>query len=175
VLVILVLLSAAVWWLFHEDPEAEVRNAHQELARLLSKTEGEASSTMIFNARVLQSMFADTCEVTGDAEMFGGSYAPEEMVSTIIRVQGLFLSIDLTFHELVIEFPAADDAIVNFTAVLVGRSMMEGEEEAAETREVISRMRMVEGKWLFAEFRLRSPPRADAQIKTEYATIAEYM
>jgi len=154
VIVILILLSAAAWWFLHEDPEAEVRNAHQKLTRLLSKTDGEASSTMIFNARVLQSMFADTCEVTGDAEMLGGSYTPEEMVSTIIRVQGIFLSIDLTFHELEIEFPAADDAIVNFTAVLVGRSKMEGEEEAAETREVISRMRKVEGKWLFAEFRL---------------------
>lgn len=154
VIVILILLSAAAWWFLHEDPEAEVRNAHQELTRLLSKTDGEASSTMIFNARVLQSMFADTCEITGDAEMLGGSYTPEEMVSTIIRVQAIFLSIDLTFHELEIEFPAADDAIVNFTAVLVGRSKMEGEEEAAETREVISRMRKVEGKWLFAEFRL---------------------
>ena len=154
VLVIFILLSVAAWWFLHEDPEAEVRDAHQELTRLLSKTEGEASSTMIFNARVLQNMFADTCEVTGDAEMLAGSYTPEEMVSTIIRVQGMFLSIDLTFHELVIEFPAADDAIVNFTAVLVGRTKMEGEEEAAETREVISRMRKVEDKWLFAEFSL---------------------
>ncbi len=154
VLVIFILLSVAAWWFLHEDPEAEVRDAHQELTRLLSKTEGEASSTMIFNARVLQNMFADTCEVTGDAEMLAGSYTPEEMVSTIIRVQGMFLSIDLTFHELVIELPAADDAIVNFTAVLVGQSLMEGEEKAGETRQVISRMRKVEGKWLFAEFRL---------------------
>ena len=154
VLAIFILLSAAAWWLFQEDPEAEVRDAHQELSRLLSKTEGEASSTMILNARVLQNMFADTCEVTGDAEMLGGSYTPEEMASTIIRVQAMFLRIDLTFHKLVIEFPAADDAFVNFTAVLVGQSLLEGEGEAAETREVISRMRKVEGKWLFAEFRL---------------------
>ncbi len=151
---ILILLSALAWWFLHEDPEAEIRDAHVELTRLLSKTEGEASSTTIFNARALQNMFADTCEVTGDAEMFAGSYTPEEMVSTLVRVQGLFLSIDLTFHDLVIEFPAVDDAIVNFTAVLVGRSRLEGEEEAGETREVISRMRKVENKWLFVEFRL---------------------
>jgi len=156
VLVIFVLLAAAAWWFLHEDPEAEVRDAHQELTRLLSKVEGDASSTMIINARLLQNLFADTCVVTGDAEMLAGSYTSEEMVSTIIRIQALFLSIDLTFHELVIEFPAADDAIANFTAVLVGQSVMEGEGEveAAETREVISRMRKVEGKWRFAEFRL---------------------
>ena len=153
-MVILILLAAAAWWFLHEDPEAEVRNAHHELTRLLSKSVGEASSTMIINARVLQSMFADTCRVTGDAEMLAGSYTPEEMVSTIIRVQALFLKIDLTFHELAINFPAADDAVVNFTAVLVGQSKLEGEGEAAETREVVSRMRKVEGEWLFSEFRL---------------------
>ena len=158
VIVISVLLAAAAWWFLHEDPEAEVRDAHQKLTRLLSKTEGEATSALILNARVLQTMFADSCEVTGNAEMLAGSYTPEEMVSTIIRVQGVFLRVDLTFHDLVIEFPAADDAIVNFTAVLVGKSRLEGEGEVevelAETREVVSRMRNVEGKWLFAEFRL---------------------
>lgn len=154
VIVISVLLLAAAWWFLHEDPEAEVRDAHQELTRLLSKTEGEATGAMLVDARVLQGMFADTCDVTGDAEMLAGSYTPEEMVSTIIQVQGMFLSIDLTFHELVIEFPATDDAIVNFTAVLVGRSKIEGEEAAAETREVVSRLQKIEGKWHFAEFRL---------------------
>ena len=156
VIVVLILLSAAAWWFLHEDPEAEVHSAHQKLTRLLSKTEGEASSSMIVNARVLQSIFADSCEVTGDAEMLAGRYTPEEMVSTIFQVQGMFLSIDLTFQELVIAFPAADDAITNFTAALVGRSLMEGEGEveAGETREVISRMRKVEGTWLFTEFNL---------------------
>ncbi len=88
--------------------------------------------------------------------MLAGRYTPEEMVSTIFQVQGMFLSIDLTFQELVIAFPAADDAITNFTAVLVGRSLMEGEGEVGvgETREVISRMRKVEGTWLFTEFNL---------------------
>ena len=160
VIVIVILFAAAVWWFVHEDPEAEVRDAHQELTRLLSKTEGEASSSMILNARVLQSMFADTCEVTGDAEMLVGRYTSEEMASTIFQVQAMFHSIDLTFHELEIEFPAADDAIVNFTAVLIGKSLMEGEGlvEAGETRAVISRMRKVEGKWLFAGFKLAKIP-----------------
>ncbi len=154
VIAILVLLSAAAWWFLHDNPEAEVRNAHQELTRLLSKTEGDPGSTMILNARLLQGLFADTCEVTGDAEMLAGSYTSEEMVSTIIRVQAIFHSIELTFHELEVEFPAADDAIIHFTAVLIGQSKMTGEDKAGETREVVSRMRKVDGKWLFTEFRL---------------------
>ncbi len=50
VLGILILLSAAAWWILHEDPEAEIGDAHVELTRLMSKTEGEASSTTIFMA-----------------------------------------------------------------------------------------------------------------------------
>ena len=154
VIVILVLLAGAAWWFLHDNPEAEVRNAHQELTRLLSKTEDDPSSTMILNARLLQGLFADNCEVSGDAEMLAGSYTSEEMVSTIIRVQGMFQSIELTFHELEVEFRAPDDAITNFTAVLIGQSQVTGEDKAGETREVISRMRKVDGKWLFTEFRL---------------------
>ena len=92
--------------------------------------------------------------MTGDADMLVGSYTREEMVSTIIQVQAMFTSVDLTFHELVIEFPAEDDALVNFTAVLVGRSTRTEGEEAAETRGVVSRMRKIEGKLFFSEFQL---------------------
>lgn len=94
VIAISVLLLAAAWWFLHEDPEAEVRDAHQELTRLLSKSKNETAGTMLV------------------------------------------------------------DALVKFTAVLVGRSTMTGGEEAAETREVVSRLRKVEGAWLFSEFRL---------------------
>ncbi len=160
VLIIIILLSAATWWFLHEDPEAEVRDAHQELSRLLSKAEGAASNTTILSAVVLKSMFAATCEVTGDAEMLAGAYTPEEMISTIVRVQGIFRSIELTFHELEIAFPAADEAIINFTAVLVAQVSRAGEEEEmfGETRTVVSRMRKVDGKWLFAEFSLAKVP-----------------
>ena len=153
-IVVLILLAAVSWWFLREDPEAEVRAAHQELTRLLSKTEDQATASTILDARNLQSLFADNCVVTGDAEMFVGSYTSEEMVGTIIRVQGAFLKVDLTFHDLEIEFPAVDDAISSFTAVLVGKSMVDGEAEAAEAREVVSRMRKVEGKWRFAELNL---------------------
>ena len=160
VIVILIVLSAATWWFLQEDPEAEVRDAHQELSRLLSKAEGATGNTTILNAMVLKSMFAETCEVTGDAEMLVGAYTPEEMISTIVRVQGIFRSIELTFHELEIAFPVADDAIVNFTAVLVAQVSKAGEEEGmfGETRTVVSRMRKVDGKWLFAEFSLANVP-----------------
>jgi len=153
-IVISVLLLIAGWWFFHEDPEADVREAHAELARLLSKAESDPDRSMLVDARRMQNLFAETCDVTGDAEMFVGSYTREDMVSTIVQVQAMFTNVELTFHELEVEFPAEDDARVNYTAVLVSRSTMTDGEAVAETRDVVSRLRKIEGEWLFSEFRL---------------------
>lgn len=150
----MVLVAAATWWFFHENPEAEVRNAHQELSRLLSKTEGESAGAILLDAHILKGLFAEACEVTGDDTALVRSYTPDEMVSMILQVQGVFLHADLVFHELIIDFPTENNALVNFTAVLIGRSKIEGEEAVAETREVVSRLQKIDGKWLFSNFKL---------------------
>ena len=152
--ILLASLAGGAWWYFHADPEAEVRDAHQEFARLVSKSEDEGSNAMLLNAYVLQNKFANTCEVSGEAEMFAGSYTPEEMAGTIMRVRGMFRSVDLAFHELVIGFPAADEAIVNFIARITVQYRTEGVADVIEVREVASRMRKIEGDWRFVSFRL---------------------
>lgn len=157
VLPALLLLSGAVWWWIYEDPDTQVRNAHAELIRLLNKTEQESSSTPILKARLLRDLFSNSCEVSGDVYALSGSYTPTEMVQTVMGVQGRFRSIDLTISELLIEFPVENEVVVNFSAALRGTSMIDGAEEIVETRDVVSRMRRVDGEWLFAEFRLTIP------------------
>jgi len=149
-----VLLTAAAWWFFHEDPETEVRKAHQKLSLLLSKAEGQTTGAVLLDAHRLNGLFAESCKVTDDAATAVRDYTPDEMVSTILQVQSLFHSVNLTFHDLAVEFPEADMALVDFTAVLIGRSKIEGEEDAAETRNVVSRLQRTDGDWLFSEFRL---------------------
>jgi len=154
----LVLVVGAAWWLMRPDAESRVRDAHEELRRLLIRS-GDEGNASLLSARALQGLFADSCEVSGDAEALTGTYSRDEMVGTIIRVRGIFESIELTFGELEIEFPADDDAVAEFPAVLVGRSAQAGFEDISETRRVTSRMRNVEGSWLFYAFRLeRTPP-----------------
>jgi hypothetical protein len=154
ILVILV-VSGGAWWFLYEDDEARVRNSHEQLVRLVSKVEGDPDTPSVFDIQALRGLFAENCEVSGDADVFVGSYSSETMVARIVQVKGLFASIQLSFDELVIEFPSEDDAVANFSAVLIGRSMVDGVEDVRETRAVTSRMRRVEGDWLFSAFRLR--------------------
>ncbi len=147
-------LTGGAWWFFHENPAGEVRDAHRELARLVSKSEGEASNAMLLNAVVLQAKFANTCEVSGQAEIFVGSYTPEELTGTILQVRGLFRSVELVFDDLAIDFPDVDEAIVNFIARITVQYRTEGIAAATEMREVVSHMRKIEGTWRFVAFRL---------------------
>ena len=131
--IVLALLSGGAWWYFHEDPEAEVREAHQEFARLLSKPEGEASAIILLNSQILQRMFAASCVITGEAERFAGSYTPEEITGIIMQVRQIFTSVDLSFQDLVIEFPTEIEATTSFTARMITQGRTE---EMIEMREV---------------------------------------
>jgi len=154
VIVLLVLLAAAAWWFLREDPEAEVRKAHQELSRLLSKDEGQTTAAILLDAHKLKGLFAESCRIRGAAGSLVRDYTPDEMVSTALQIQGQFHSVSLTFDELLVEFPETNIAFARFTAVLVGQSKIEGDEEVAETREVASRLQRSNGDWLFVEFQL---------------------
>lgn len=150
---VLVPLILAGWWILRDDPEAEIRFAHEELIRLIGKAEQDPELS-ILEIRSLQNLFADSCVVAGDAETLQGTYSAEEMIRTILSVQTLFHSIELTFTELEIAFPNTDEAVIRFTAGLTGRSKIEGEEEVNETRDVVSRMRELDGDWRFSAFQL---------------------
>lgn len=151
-LVLFLPVAALTWWFLHDDPEERVRHAHEELVRLVSKSGEDANSTSILNARALQKLFADPSLVSGDAESLVGTYSPEEMVRTVISVQALFSSIDLTLGELTIGFPSPDEAVIRFQASLDGQSEIDGHRDVVETRDVTSRMREIDGNWLFTGF-----------------------
>lgn len=151
---ILILIAGATWWVLRPDDEARVRQAHAELGQLLNKVESDTSTASILDFRALQNLFADICEVTGDADALAGTHSPEEMASTIVRVRELFTTIDLTFGELRLAFPVEGEAVAEFTAVLVAKSDFDEIGEVAETRNVTSRLRNVDGSWLFTGFHL---------------------
>lgn len=151
---ILLLTSIPTWWLLRETPEAEVSIAHERLETLLTKTEDDSVAAATLNARSLQLLFAETCEVLGDAGVFAGTYTPEAIASTAFQVRALFEQIDLSFGELSVVFPAKDEAVVSFSATLVTSGPAAGAEAVSEIRDVVSRLHRSDGDWVFTSFHL---------------------
>lgn len=145
------------WWIMRDNPEADVRRAHAELAGILGKTREEGDGTALLETRALQALVAEACEISGDAGRLTGIYSPEELASTALRTQALFHSIELTFGELSISFPDEDRAVVHFSAVLQAAGKTENPGTLDETRAVVSRMQRIDGRWRFAGFDLTDP------------------
>jgi hypothetical protein len=156
--VLIVLVVAAVaWWLLSDNDEARVRQAHEDLASLLSKPEDEGGAAAVLRARTLQGLLADSVAVTGDAGALAGSYTSEQAASTVAGVKGLFNRIDITFDEPSISFPADDEAVTEFTATMTGIAITEGQGTVQEMRRVVSTMKNFDGDWQFAAFRMTEP------------------
>lgn len=154
---ILVVAVVLAWWVMRDDPETDVRRAHAEFARILGKSTEDGDGTALLEARALQALVAEACEVSGDAGRLTGIYSPEELASTALRTQALFHSIGLTFGKLSLSFPGPDQAVAEFSAVLTAVDKTDRPGTLDETRTVVSRMRRIDGRWLFEGFDLTDP------------------
>ena len=159
-ILLLVLIAGALWWLLSGSPEERVRAAHQELAERLSKTGDDSQTPTIRDVLAYQAMFAEQVTLVGEAGDLGGSYTPEDMAGLIVRVRAIFESIELSFTDPIIDFPAEDTAVTRFTAEAVISPTLQEITDGTETRAVTSRMQLVEGDWLFTHFELQ-PTGAD--------------
>jgi hypothetical protein len=159
-ILLLVLLAGAIWWLLGDNPEERVRAAHQELAERLSKSEDDGENPSIRDVLAYQSMFAERVTISGDADDLGGSYAPDDIAALIIRVRTLFDTIELMFSDPVIEFPTEETAVARFTATLTVSPTLPDVTDGTETRNVTSHLQLIEGDWLFSAFEMQ-PTGAD--------------
>jgi hypothetical protein len=152
----ILVLGVGVWWLLGDDPEARVREAHAELAQYLYKSEEESDDGLsVLALRSLETLFAATCSISGDADGLAASYTASELVGVIVRARGAMAAMELRFGEITIEFPQEETAVARFSASLEGMDV-EGERHS-EARQVESRMRDFDGVWQFVSFTLTEP------------------
>lgn len=152
-LALIVLLAAAgLIWFFRDDPVAEVRAAHLELAGLIVKADGESAAAVALQSLALRDLFADPVAVSGDAQGMLDTYTPEDLANRIVRLRSVSQRVDLSLGELIIEFPSPDIAVTEFSAELTVESDYADGGQRNESRRVASHMRLIDGRWLFSEF-----------------------
>lgn len=151
----------AIWWLLGDDPEARVRQAHAELADLVSRTQDQSDAGLsVLQLRRLEAMFAASLSVSGDADNLVGNYSPQEIVALVVRAHSAFDRVELRFGEITVEFPEEALAVARFSASLDAVETAGDEvsgDAVTETRAVESRMRDIDGEWQFVSFTLTRP------------------
>ena len=130
-------------------PSEEKRVARQfeRFSAWASKDRDEKPLKTTEKIQGLRSLFADPCEVRTDVDSFGGWYSPEQIVSYAMRARGYFAEASLTFHDVSVEIPEGDRALVMLTARLKGISVVE--ERVNEVRELECELHKTANRWLF--------------------------
>ncbi len=152
VLVLVVVAGAAWWFLWRDSPERQVRKRLRQLAKLVGKKPGESAVGMAVKNQRVQTLFADRCKLTGDGAIKAGSHTPAELAAYASQVWWQCHSLKLDFYGTTVEFLAPDEAAAGFTARLIADSKHEPGAKTEHFREVVCRLRQVDGKWLFTEF-----------------------
>jgi hypothetical protein len=160
--VLLLLLAAASgwWWWREQSPERQVRQRLVRLAELASKRRGEGGATLAAKSQMLSGLFAERVELAGDLSYLSGTFAGEELASTIINARLQLEWLDLAFSDVRVNCPQRDAAVAAFTARVQAAAKGERHHAEEETRAVTARLkRDPQGTWVFTEFRLAPSPK----------------
>jgi hypothetical protein len=147
-LIVIVGIGALVF--FFPSEEKRVKKQFALLAERISKDSGENAFVMAQKVKNIGALFAESCDLKEPVHSLSGSYTREEITSIALRGRAYFLNLSLKFYDLNISFPEKEEARVNLTAKLTGKTT--SGEYIDEIHELVSILKKIEKKWLFSQF-----------------------
>ena len=156
VLAVAVLASAAVCWcLFRDSGERRIRRALEELCEIGSKSSGENAALGALKANRADHVFAPVCRFNFAQQVMDGVLTPTETGARILRLQGMFDWIKLSFSELEITVEG-DKADIAFSGSFKGRLKYGDNREVDEIREIEAELaRQKDSRWKFTRMSFR--------------------
>jgi len=154
--IVLVLAACAglVWYFFfNRSDRDQVIDALHDVAGYVSKEDGEKTSGMLLKSQLVGSYFADKCVLALDEQMFSGEYTPEDICANLVRTRQFFNSLKLTCHEIEVNMPSENEAVIDFTCRL--RGLLKRGEQINEVRDIRAQLRKESGRWHFYSFKIR--------------------
>jgi len=144
---ILIGVGATILLTFFPSEEKRVKKQFHLLAASLSKETGENIFTMDQKLKKIGSFFNEACEIHIPAYALSGRVSREEIIAYATRGRIQFRELLLKFHDFNIAFPKDDEARVQLTARLTGKTATG--EAVNEAHEVDSLLAKIEKKWMF--------------------------
>lgn len=111
-----------------------------------SKERGEPQVEGLFKAREFAELFNDPCRLTVETVKHEGVYPRRQIQDRIAMVRASFTEAKVALHDVVIDLPAKDAAVVRGTIRLSGAQTGEA---MADVQELRAEMGKRDGRWLF--------------------------
>jgi hypothetical protein len=130
--------------------EKKVKKQFSLLAHYASKDEEEKILAMARKMKSLESLFAESCEVTAPPYSLAGSFSRADLANLAARARMHFSSLTLAFHDLSVSFPDQETAQVVLTGEVRGKSSRGA--PVHEVREIECLLKQHQGEWLFCKW-----------------------
>ena len=132
--------------------EKKVKKQFSLFAHYFSKDEQESILAMAAKMKNLESLFAESCEVTARPYGQEGNLSRAELVNLAARARLYFSHLSLKFHDLSISFPDQETAQVVLTGEAKGKDFRGA--PVQEAREIACLLKKQEGRWLFHKWEI---------------------
>lgn len=145
--VLIAILGVALAVIVYPSEERRVKKQFRLLSEWVSKSPEENALNLLQKMRDIGTLFSEPCELKAPDESLSGGYTRQEISAFAGSARSHFSRIDLTFHDLHIDFPEREIAKVTLTARMVGSST--AGEQVDEIRELECLLKKIDSKWLF--------------------------
>ncbi len=135
--------------LFPGGEEKKVKKQFTLLAHYASREEEEKILAMARKMKNLESLFAESCEVTAPPYSLVGNFSPVDLANLAARARMNYTHFTLTFHDLSVSFPNQETAQVVVTGEVRGKSSRGA--AVHEVREIECLLKKHHGEWLFTK------------------------
>ena len=147
--------TGVYWRFFRDSDERRIRRALEELCEIGSKSSGENAALGALKANRADHVFAPVCRFDFARQVVDGVLTPTETGARILRLQGMFDWIKLSFSELEITVEG-DKADIAFSGSFKGRLKYGDNREVDEIREIEAELaRQKDSRWKFTRMSFR--------------------
>jgi len=146
IIAVLVIAAVITYFVLQESEEEKVRKQFSLLSEYVSKKSDENNIMLAANAKKVQNLFAEHCELGIPMYSISGNYKPNDISSLVLSSRSYFAKVTLSFHDINVDFPEKDSASVNLTANLKGK--LTSGEYTDDTHELEFTLEKVEDEWL---------------------------
>jgi len=143
---LIAIVAGGLAFRFWPSDERAIRRQLALIESVGSKEAAEQPMEGLVKATQLANLFGDPCRLTVEAGNHTGTYPRQQIRERIVLVRSFYIQVQISLHDLVIDLPEKNLAVIRGTIRLRGQGTSEA---IADVQELRAEMAKIDGQWLF--------------------------
>lgn len=150
-ILVLAVIGGCLWYRYGQTSEADkIYHQLQALSAAVNKGNAEKTSQMAIKHARFAGLIDKRCEVSISNHLADGHHSASELASKVFLVRSALQTVNITIHDIDLEFIDPVTVRVEYTVRLAGQT--QSGKTISENRDFQSRMIKREKEWRFVSF-----------------------